>query len=67
MKRRGNPRIREPGLDNGATEIAMISRFDLFFQSLRDYFGEVSEFHFFCRIVVLSEIVEPSKGNVLRG
>jgi hypothetical protein len=50
-KRRGSARIREPGLDDGATEIAMISPFDLFFSSLRDYFGDVSEFHFFCRIL----------------
>jgi hypothetical protein len=67
MKRRASARIRELGLGDGATEIAMISRFDLFFQSLRDYFGDVSEFHFFCRFVIFSEIVDPSKGKVLRG
>jgi hypothetical protein len=67
MKRHGSARIREPGLDDGATEIAMISHFDLFFQSLRDYFGDVSEFHFFCRIIVLSEIVDSSNGKVIRG
>jgi hypothetical protein len=66
MKKRGSARIWEPGLYDGATDIAMISRFELFFQSLRDYFGDVSEFHFFCRIVVLSEIVDPSKGKVIR-
>jgi hypothetical protein len=58
---------QEPGLDDGATETAMISRFDLFFQSLRDYFGDVSEFHFFCHIVALSQIVDPSKRKVIRG
>jgi hypothetical protein len=67
MKGHGSTRIRELRLDDGATEIAMISRFDLFFQSLRDYFGEISELHFFCRIVAVSEIVDPSKGNVIRG
>jgi hypothetical protein len=67
MKRRDSARIRELGLDDDVTEIAMISRFDLFFQSLRDYFGDVIEFHFFCRIVALSKIVDPSKGKVIRG
>jgi hypothetical protein len=67
MKRRDSARIRMLRLDDGTTEIAMVSCFDLFFQSLRDYFGNVSEFHFFCRIVVLSEIVDPSKGKVIRG
>jgi hypothetical protein len=66
MKRRDSARIREPGLDDGTTEIAMISRFDLFFQSLRDYFGNVSEF-LLCRIVAFSEIIDPSKGKVPRG
>jgi hypothetical protein len=65
MKRRSSARIREPGLDDGATEIAMIWRFDLFFQSLRDHFRDVSEFYFFCHIVALSEIVNQCKEKVI--
>jgi hypothetical protein len=49
-----------------ATEIAIILRFDLLFQSLRDYFGDVGEFHILYRIVALSEIVDPSKGKITR-
>jgi hypothetical protein len=62
-------RAKMPGLrlDDGATEIAMIWFFDLLFQSFREYFGDVSEFHFFCRILVPSEIVNPSSGKVIRG
>jgi hypothetical protein len=45
----------------------MISHLDLLFQSLRDYFGDVSEFHILCRIVALSEIANPSEGKVIRG
>jgi hypothetical protein len=67
MKRRDSARIREMRLDDGATEVAMISCFDLLFQSLRDYFGDVSEFHVLCRIVALSETVDPCKGKVIRG
>jgi hypothetical protein len=67
MKHRDSARIRELRLDDGATEIAMISRFDLVFQLLCDYFGDVSEFHFFFRIVALSEIVDPSKEKVICG
>jgi hypothetical protein len=67
MKRRDSAKMRELRLDNGTTEIAMISRFDLLFQSLRHYFGDVNEFHILCRIVALSEIVDPSKGKVIRG
>jgi hypothetical protein len=67
MKRRDSAKLRELHLDDGATEIAMILRFDFFFQSLRDYFGDVIEFHILCRIAALSEIVDASKGKVLRG
>jgi hypothetical protein len=67
MKRRDSAEMRELRLDDGATEIAMISRFDLLFQSLRDYFGDVSQFRILCRIVAPSEIVDPSKGKVIRG
>jgi hypothetical protein len=67
MKRRDSARIWELRLDDGATEVAMISRFDLPFQSLRDCFGDVSEFHVLCRIVALSEVVDPSERKVIRG
>jgi hypothetical protein len=67
MKRRDSAKMRELRLDGGATETAMISRFDLLFESLRDYFGDVSEFHILCRIVALGEIVDPSKGKVISG
>jgi hypothetical protein len=67
MKRRDSTRIRELRLDDGATEIGMTSGFDLFLQSLRDYFGDVSKFRILCRIVTPSEIVDPSKGKVTRG
>jgi hypothetical protein len=67
MKRRDSARIQELRLDDGATEIAMISGFDLFFQLLRDYFGDVSKLRIPCRIVAPSEIVNPSKGKVIRG
>jgi hypothetical protein len=66
MKRRDRAKTRELHLDDGATEIAIILRFDLLFQSLHDYFGDVSEFHILCRIVALSEIVDPSKGKITR-
>jgi hypothetical protein len=67
MKRRDSAEIREPRLDDDAAEIAMISPFDLFFQSLRDYFGDGSEFHFFYRIVALGAFVDPSKGKIISG
>jgi hypothetical protein len=67
MKRRDSARIRQLRPDDGATEIAMISRFDLLLQWIRDYIEYVSEFHFFSRIVALSEIIDPSKGKVIRG
>jgi hypothetical protein len=49
-----------------ANEIAIISRFDLLFQSLYDYFGDISEFHILDRMVALNEIVEMSKGKIIR-
>jgi hypothetical protein len=45
----------------------MTSRFNVLFQSLRDYFGDVSEFHVLCRIGALSEVVDPSEVKVIRG
>jgi AP-4 complex subunit sigma-1 len=57
--------MRELRVDENATEIAIISRFDLLFQSLRDYFGDISEFHILCRIVALNEIVDTSKGKII--
>jgi AP-4 complex subunit sigma-1 len=52
--------------DEDANEIAIISRFDLLFQSLRDYFRDISEFHILDRMVALNEIVETSKGKIAR-
>jgi AP-4 complex subunit sigma-1 len=46
--------MRELRVDEDAIEIAIISRFDLLFESLRDYFGDISEFHILCRIVALN-------------
>jgi hypothetical protein len=53
-------------VDEDATEIAIISRFDFLFQSLRDDVGDISEFHILCRIVALNEIVDTSKGKIIR-
>jgi hypothetical protein len=58
--------MRELHVNEDATEIAIISRFDLLFQSLRDYIGDISEFHILCRIVALNEIVDMSKGKITR-
>jgi AP-4 complex subunit sigma-1 len=49
-----------------ANEIAIISRFDLLFQSLRGYFGDISEFHILDRMVAFNIIVETSKGKIIR-
>jgi AP-4 complex subunit sigma-1 len=38
------------GVEEGANEIAIVSLFDLLFQSLRDYFGDIIEFHILYRI-----------------
>jgi AP-4 complex subunit sigma-1 len=63
------------GVDEDANEIAMISLFDLLFQSLRDYFGDITEFHILYRIaetyaalneiVMDGAIVETSKAKVI--
>jgi hypothetical protein len=50
--------MRELRVDEDANEIAIISRFDLLFQSLHDYFGDISDFRTPCRIVALNEIVD---------
>jgi AP-4 complex subunit sigma-1 len=60
-----------PGVEEGVNEIAIASLFDLLFQSLRDYFDDITEFHILDRIAeayaALSEtimdgaIVETSK------
>jgi AP-4 complex subunit sigma-1 len=60
------PKCRELRVDEDATEIAIISPFDLLFQSLRDYFGDISEFPILCRMVALNEIIETSKGKIIR-
>jgi hypothetical protein len=58
--------MRELRGDDGATEITIISGFDLLFQSLRNSFGDISEFDIFCRIIGLNEVVETSKGKIIR-
>jgi AP-4 complex subunit sigma-1 len=49
-----------------ANEIAVILRFNLPFQSLRDYFGDISEFHILDRMFAVNEIVQTSKGKIIR-
>jgi hypothetical protein len=56
----------EPHMDEDANEIAITSRFALLFQLLRDFFGNISEFHILCRIVALNDFVETSKGKIIR-
>jgi hypothetical protein len=58
--------MRELHVNEDATEITIISGFNLLFQSLRDYFGDIREFHILCRIVVLNEIVETFKWKTIR-
>jgi hypothetical protein len=58
--------MRELCGDDGATEIVIISRFNLLFESLRDSFGDISEFYILCRIIGLSEVVETSKEKTIR-
>jgi AP-4 complex subunit sigma-1 len=57
--------MRELRVDEDANKIAIISRFDLLCQSLRDYFGDISEFHILDRMIALNEIVETSKGKII--
>jgi hypothetical protein len=58
--------MRELRGDDSVTEIAIISGFGLLFRSLRDSFGEISQFHIFCRIIGLNEVVETPKGKIIR-
>jgi AP-4 complex subunit sigma-1 len=58
--------MRKLRVDEDASEITIISRFDFLFQSLRDYFGDISEFHILDCMVALNEIVETSKGKIIR-
>jgi hypothetical protein len=57
--------MRELCVDEDANEIATILRFDLLFQSPCN-FGDISEIHILCRIIALNEIVETSKGKIIR-
>jgi hypothetical protein len=50
-------------VDKDANEIAIISRFDLLFQSLRDYFGDISGFHILDRMIALNEMVETQSSS----
>jgi hypothetical protein len=56
--------MRELRVNEDANEITIISRFDLVFQLLRDYFRDISEFYILCRIVAVNKIVETSKGKI---
>jgi AP-4 complex subunit sigma-1 len=58
--------MRELRVDKDANEITIISRFDLLFQSLRDYFGDMSKFHILDHMVALNEVVETPKGKIFR-
>ena len=64
------------GVEEDENEIQIISMFELFFQTLRDYFGDVSEFDILYRMAevytVLNEIimdgtiVETSKSKIIQ-
>jgi AP-4 complex subunit sigma-1 len=63
------------GVDEDANEIAVVALFDFFFQTLREYFGDITEFHILYRlaeaytalneIVMDGQIVETSKVKIL--
>jgi hypothetical protein len=58
--------VRELPVDQVATEIAITSRFNLLFQWLCDYIGDISQSHILCRIAALSEIIGTSKWKIIR-
>jgi hypothetical protein len=66
VRRCDNAKTTEMRVDKDANEIAIISCFDLLFQSLRDSFGDISKFHILCPIVALKAIVDTSQGKIIR-
>lgn len=62
-------------VEEGANEIAVVSFFDFFFQTLREYFGDITEFHILYNlpqcytalneIIVDGQVVETSKQKVV--
>lgn len=63
------------GVEDDTNELAVLSFFDLLFQTLRDYFGDITEFHILYNlpqactvlneIICDGEIVETSKTKVI--
>jgi AP-4 complex subunit sigma-1 len=63
------------GIEEDANEISILSLFDFLFQTLREYFGDITEFHILYRlaetytalneIIMDGQIVETSKTKVL--
>jgi AP-4 complex subunit sigma-1 len=63
------------GVEEDANEIAMVSLFDFLFQTLREYFGDITEFHILYRlaesyaalneVIMDGQIVESSGTKVL--
>jgi AP-4 complex subunit sigma-1 len=63
------------GVEEDANEIAILSLFDFLFQTLREYFGDITEFHILYRlaetytalneIIMDGQIIETSKTKVL--
>ena len=64
------------GVDNDANEIATVSLFDFLFQTLREYFGDITEFHILYHlpevytalneIIMDGVIVETSKSKIIQ-
>ncbi|KAH0790690.1 AP-4 complex subunit sigma [Histomonas meleagridis] len=63
------------GVEEDANELEIISFFDFFFQTLREYFGDITEFHILYHlaetyttlneIVMDGEIVETSRAKII--